>query len=111
MRPCALTCWGAMWNVVAGLVKWPVSRLLIAIVMVKFVLAGMVSPFAGDWNFDDGIFVCAAMTPIGVWLHEPSRTCWPFVFSLSGKRRQKLMKLLVDVIEGSWPAVAFAEPS
>ena len=51
------------------------------------------------------------MRPIGVWLHEPSMTCCPFVFCEPGNSRQKLMKLFVEVIEGSWPAVALALPS
>ena len=105
MRPASLICCGAMWNVESGFVKWPVSRFLIAIVTVKLVFAATVAPLAGETNLDEGMSALAAITPIGVWLHEPSTICCPFVFCLLGKSRQKLMKLFVDVIDASWPAV------
>ena len=110
MMPASFTTWGAMWNVVVGFVKWPVSRLLIASWIVKSVFAASVPPLAGFWNLAEGILLCAAMTPIGVWLHEPSLICCPFVFCLSGKSRQKLMKLFVDVSDASCPAVGVSWP-
>ena len=54
----------------------------------------------------EGILSCAAITPIGVALQEPSMTCLPLVCALPGNCRQKLMKLFVDVSEGSFPSVA-----
>ena len=54
----------------------------------------------------DGMFVVAAMMPIGAGLHEPFLTCWPFVRGNCGTVAQKLMKLLEDVKEGTWPASA-----
>ena len=110
ISPASLICCGAMWNVVSGFVKWPVSRLLIAIWIVKFVFACTVAPFGGNTNLEDGMSALAAMMPIGVWLHEPFVICSPFVFSLSGKSRQKLMKLFSDVIDASWPAVGVSWP-
>ena len=55
MSPAEFTTCGAMWHVVAGFVKWPVSRLLIAIWIVKSVFAVTEPPFAGNTNLGDGI--------------------------------------------------------
>jgi hypothetical protein len=49
------------------------------------------------------------MAPIGAGLQEPPFNCWPFVIG-SGTVRQKLMKLLLEVRDGTWPAVAFSCP-
>lgn len=53
----------------------PVSILLIAIVSVKAWLAGIVPKFVGNVNFEDGIFVVAAITPMGAGLQDPVLIC------------------------------------
>ena len=110
IKPASLTCCGAMWNVESGFVKWPVSRFLIASWTVKLVFALTFPPLGGNTNLADGMSALAAMTPIGVWLHEPSTICFPFVFCLPGTVRQKLMKLFVDVMDASCPAVGVSWP-
>lgn len=80
------------------------SRFEIAIEMVKFVLAGIVPPFVGNWNFALGMLVVAAMIPIGAGLHEPVVICWPLVIGKLGTVKQKLIKLFEDVKEATWPA-------
>ena len=72
--------------------------------MVKSVFALMVPKFLGKMNFDDGIFVVAAIIPIGAGLHEPVFICRPFVIGRLGTVAQKLMKLLEDVRDATWPA-------
>ena len=110
IKPASLTCCGAIWNVESGFVKWPVSRFLIASWIVKSWFAGTVAPFGGNTNLAEGMFDCAAMTPIGAGLHEPVLICWPLVMGRFGTVAQKLMKLFVDVADATWPAVAFAWP-
>ena len=60
------------------------------------VFALMVPKLGGNWNFDDGMFVVAAMMPMGAGLQEPVLIWRPFV-SGSLVVSQKLIKLLVDV--------------
>lgn len=92
----------------------------------------MVSRFLGDVNLEEGMLVDAAMTPgndrgpsklvlcqvklsqnklfyepIGAGLHDPVVICWPLVIGKSTVA-QKLMKLLEEVNDATWPAVAFA---
>jgi hypothetical protein len=62
--------------------------------------AGKVSPFFGTTNLLLGMFAVLAMTPIGAGLHDPPVICWPLVRGLFTVR-QKLMKLLVEVREGT----------
>ena len=64
--------------------------------MVNAVFALMVPKFGGNWNLDDGMFVVAAMIPMGAGLQEPVLIWRPFV-SGSLVVSQKLIKLLVDV--------------
>lgn len=45
--------------------------------------------------------------PIGAGLHDPVVICWPLVMGRSTVA-QKLMKLLDEVNDATWPAVAFA---
>ena len=42
---------------------------------MKGVLALIVSRFLGFVNFDDGMLVVAAITPIGAGLHDPVLIC------------------------------------
>ena len=42
---------------------------------MKAVFALMVSVFFGFVNFDEGMLVVAAMTPIGAGLHDPVLIC------------------------------------
>ena len=72
--------------------------------MVKFCFAGTVPPFFGKMNLDEGMFVFAAMTPIGAGLHDPVSICLPLVMGRVGTVAQKLMKLLLEVREATWPA-------
>ena len=69
--------------------------------MVKGVLALMVSPFLGFVNFADGILAEDGIDPIGAGLHEPAAICFPFVIFWLGTVRQKLMKLFVDVSDAT----------
>ena len=94
----------------SGFVKCPSSKFTMCTVMLKSVFALIVAMFFGFWNLAEGILLCAAIAPIGVWLHEPSTICCPFVFALPGTVRQKLMKLFCDVIDASWPAVGVSWP-
>lgn len=80
--------------------KKPVCKFWIAITMVKAWLAGTVPKFAGNWNFEDGISVVAGICPMGAGLHDPVLICWPLVMGWFVVA-QKLMKLLVEVIEGT----------
>ena len=57
------------------------------------------------------MFVVAAMTPIGAGLHDPVTICRPFVRGLPSWVAQKLMKLLEEVREGTWPASGTFCPS
>lgn len=56
----------------SALTKLPVSRLLMAMLMVNGVLALMVSPFLGFVNLVDGILAEDGIDPIGAGLHEPA---------------------------------------
>ena len=87
--------------------KLPVSRLLMAMEMVKAWFALIVSVFFGNVNLEDGMFDVDAMTPIGAGLQEPVVICWPFVMGLLTVK-QKLMKLFLDVKDATWPAVGVA---
>lgn len=78
--------------------------------MVKSVLAEMVAPLEGNWNLADGMFVLAAMTPMGAGLQEPVLICCPFVMGRLGTVAQKLMKLFEDVREATCPAVGLQNP-
>lgn len=94
---------GAAKKFVFGLTKKPVLMFWIASCTVKFVFAWTVSRFFGKTNFAEGMAVVAAIMPIGAPLHEPVLICVPFVrgrFVVA----QKLMKLLSEVAEATWPA-------
>jgi len=91
------------------LTKLPVSKLLTAKVMVKFVLAGIVSPFLGLVNLQDGWAVLAGIEPIGTGLQLPPVTCSPFVIGWLTDA-QKLMKLFVLVKEATCPGSPPARP-
>lgn len=65
--------------------------------MVKAWLAGIVSPFLGLVNFEEGMLLEDGIIPIGAGLHEPVAICFPFVIGRLGTVRQKLMKLFVEV--------------
>jgi hypothetical protein len=83
----------------------------IAIEIVKAVLALMVAKFVGNVNFDDGMLALEGMMPMGAVLHEPVAVCLPFVRGKSGTVRQKFMKLLLEVLDGTCPAVGTSCPS
>jgi len=78
--------------------------LLIAIEIVKAVLAFMVPKFVGNVNFADGMLAVETMIPMGAVLQEPVVICLPLVRGRLGTVRQKLMKLLEEVKEGTCPA-------
>lgn len=86
--------------------KWPVSRLLMAMEIVKAVFALMVPKFAGKVNLDEGMFAVETMIPIGAGLQEPVVICLPLVIGRFGTVAQKLMKLFPEVREATWPASA-----
>eukprot|EP00753_Platysulcus_tardus_P019083 PLAT7048.2.p2 GENE.PLAT7048.2~~PLAT7048.2.p2 ORF type:complete len:216 (+),score=6.72 PLAT7048.2:124-771(+) len=52
-----------------------------------------------------------AMMPIGAGLHEPVVICCPLVIGSCGTVAQKLMKLLEEVLEATWPAAGWDWPS
>src|SRR5882762_6609981 len=81
-----------------------------AILMVKALLAWIVSKFLGNWNLDDGMLAVDGIDPIGAGLHEPPLTCWPFVMGWFVVA-QKLIKLFDDVREATCPATFVAWPS
>lgn len=67
--------------------------------------ANEASPLAGKTNLADGMLSTDGMVPMGAGLHEPVVICFPLVMGRFGTVRQKLMKLLVDVREATWPFV------
>lgn len=81
---------------------------LTAITMLKVVFAATSDPTVGDTNLAAGILSVLGMSPMGVGLQEPEVICLPSVIVFP---MQVLMKLLLEVIERDWPAVAFCEPS
>lgn len=78
--------------------------LLMAMLIVNAVLAGMVSPFLGLVNFEEGISSVVGIAPMGAGLQEPVVICFPLVMGRLGTVKQKLMKLFVDVNEATWPS-------
>lgn len=72
--------------------------------IVKALFAATVPPFFGFVNFDEGILSTEGMTPMGAGLHDPVVICLPLVIGRLGTVRQKLIKLFVDVMEGTWPS-------
>jgi hypothetical protein len=78
--------------------------------MVKGSFALRVSKFFGLTNLPLGSFALGMMRPIGTTLQEPSRTCFPSVKGTFWVK-QKLMKLFVEVNEGTWPATGTCCPS
>jgi hypothetical protein len=72
--------------------------------ILNAVLAAIVEEVRGNRNRVAGMLALAMIAPMGVGLQEPVRTCWPFVKGTVGVRAQWLMKLLVEVIEGTCPA-------
>lgn len=74
-----------------------------AILMVNGAEAGIVSPFFGLVNFKEGILSTDGMSPIGAGLQDPEVICWPLVIGKFGDNKQKLMKLFVEVREGTCP--------
>ena len=78
-----------------------------AILIVNAVLAAIVPPFLGLVNFAEGIWSVVGMAPMGAGLQEPVVICFPLVMGRLGTVKQKLMKLLVDVKEATWPLNIF----
>lgn len=83
---------------------------LMAILMVKAVLALRVPRFGGFTNFDEGILAVEGITPIGAGLHDPVLICRPFVMG-TVTFKQKLMKLLELVSDATWPGAGTCCPS
>lgn len=69
-----------------------------------------VAPLGGNTNFEEGMAPVAGMDPMGAGLQDPVRICSPLVRGWSTVR-QKLMKLLVEVNEATWPAAGTSCPS
>jgi len=69
--------------------------------MVKVVLDLIVPKFLGKVNLDDGMLSLEGITPIGAGLQDPVAICFPLVIGRFGTVKQKLMKLLVDVSDGT----------
>ena len=109
------------WPNSVPLAAWITIMLVVIVVLnympvgvygeTEFWFAGITALFFGNWNLLDGMFVVAAITPIGAGLHEPVLICWPLVMGRLGTVAQKLMKLFGDVSEGTWPAVGWSWPS
>lgn len=59
---------------------------------VNGVSGSTLPPLVGNANLTEGILSMEGISPIGVGLHEPSLTCFPFVMVLP---TQKPMKLLL----------------
>jgi hypothetical protein len=76
--------------------------------IVNAVLAGIVSPFLGFVNLDEGMLDEEGMIPIGAVLQEPVVICLPLVRGRLRTVRQKLIKLFPDVKDATWPATGTA---
>lgn len=74
------------------------------IVIVKAVLALTMPKLGGKSNLEEGMFAVEGMIPMGAGLQEPVVICLPFVMGRLGTVAQKLMKLLLEVSEATWPA-------
>jgi hypothetical protein len=96
MLPSPPTCCGAAKYDACAFTKLPSAMFLTPMLIVKAVFDWIVPKLVGKMNLVDGMFVFAAISPIGAGLHEPPLICWPFVSVLP---LQKLMKLFVDVSE------------
>lgn len=116
--PLPSVCSGADMKVVSGFVNQPVSRLLTASWMVKFVYFASASKFGGKMNLAEGILSTLGSMPIGTGLHDPPTEleqlispaarwrcdatahapgiCVPFVRGLPAVA-QKLIQLLLEV--------------
>lgn len=57
--------------------------------------------FVGKENLDEGMLSVEGMTPMGAGLHDPVWICFPLVMGKLGTVKQKLMKLLVEVLEAT----------
>lgn len=80
--------------------KKPVCKFEMAMTTVNAVFAAMVSMFLGFWNLADGIKVFAGIWPMIAGLQDPVLICRPLVIGWFVVR-QKLMKLLLDVIDAT----------
>lgn len=76
---------------------------LMAIEIVNGWLAFTVPKFLGKVNLADGMLSTEGIIPMGAGLQEPVATCLPSVMGCLVVA-QKLIKLLVDVKEATWPA-------
>jgi len=106
--PCALSVCGLAKYVLAAFVNVPSWMPCVLSVMLKDVLAGMVSKLAGLWNLDDGMAVTAGMLPMGIGLQEPVVIWRPLVMVWPA---QKFMKLFVDVAAALCPVTGGFWPS
>lgn len=70
----------------------------------------MVPKFGGLTNLEEGMLSTEGMTPIGAGLQDPVVICLPFVMGRFGTVKQKLMKLFVDVKDGTCPSVGTSWP-
>jgi hypothetical protein len=64
--------------------------------------------FTGKTNLAEGILAVEGIKPMGAGLHDPFVICLPLVIWKLGSVRQKLIKLLVDVSDGTCPGSATA---
>jgi hypothetical protein len=93
------------------LTKLPESKLLTANVILNVAFALRTPLFVGNTNLAEGMLSVDGMRPIGAGLHDPVLICLPLVIGTPGAVRQKLMKLFVEVSDGTWPGVGWSWPS
>jgi hypothetical protein len=67
--------------------------------------------FWGKRNLDEGMLSTEGIIPTGAGLHEPVLICLPLVIGKLGTVRQKLMKLFVEVREGTCRSAGTSCPS
>jgi hypothetical protein len=78
--------------------------------MVNGCPSPMTSLFLGNANLTEGMLSVEGISPIGAGLQDPVLICFPSVMGKLGAVRQKLMKLLVEVSEATWPGVGVSCP-
>lgn len=72
--------------------------------IVNAVLVLTAPKLSGKENLEEGMFSTAGIRPMGAGLHEPLVICLPLVIGSWGTVKQKLMKLLEEVREATWPS-------
>ena len=70
-------------------------------VILKDWFSGRFWKFEGETNLTEGMLSVEGIDPIGAGLHEPVLICLPLVMGRFGTVKQKLMKLFLEVSDGT----------